>query len=596
MLLQFPITNNPEVDLSTTYDAVVVGSGAAGGMAAHVLTSHGMKVLLLEAGKYQDTGKILHSMQWPYDHPRRGHMPPDYHALKSNEYTIRQPPYAQNSPYTKVTSYIQDWGFSDYSKTLVVDEKQNPYSGTRYAWVRARVVGGKTTIWGRLALRLSDYDFKCKDHDGYGENWPISYSDIAPYYDKVDLYLGISGHPEGLPQMPDGKYQRPIKLTYSELHLRETLKGMGRILTPYRAGVTTDGLKHNKYRSRCYGRGACDRHVGGCDIHAAFDSPTGLIRPAMDTGNLTLRPNSTVYEVTVDKDTGKATGVSFLDSETRKSYQAKAKVVVLAASTLESARLMLLSKSSTYPKGIGNSSGHVGHNFCEHVMGPSVTGLMKELVGKPRTLDDGRPGGFYIPRFRNVDTKQPDFLRGYGFEGGAGCGMVPGTAYTSPGFGEEYKKHVRDYAGATIEIGGFGEVLPRYENAVDIDPELKDAWGVPVLRFGYKFGENEYKMAKDMAVTGREMFEAAGFDVLTAESNVLPEGWSIHELGTSRMGNDPKTSVLNQYEQSHDVKNLFVVDGSAFASASCQNPTWTIMALCWRSCDYMADQMKKGEI
>jgi choline dehydrogenase-like flavoprotein len=342
MLLQFPISNNPEVDLNTTYDAVVVGSGAAGGMAAHVLTSQGLKVLLLEAGKYQDTGKILHSMQWPYDHPRRGNMPPDYHALTNNEYTFRKSPYAQNSPYAKVTSYIQDSSFSDYSKTLVVDEKQNPYSGTRYAWVRARVVGGKTTIWGRLALRLSDYDFKGKDHDGYGENWPISYADISPYYDKVDLYLGISGHPEGLPQMPDGKYQRPIKLTYSELHLRETLKGMDRMLTPYRAGVTTDGLKHNKYRSRCYGRGACDRHVGGCDIHAAFDSPTGLIRPAMDTGNLTLRPNSTVYEVTVDKDTGKATGVSFLDSETRKSYQAKGRTVLLAASTLESARLMLL--------------------------------------------------------------------------------------------------------------------------------------------------------------------------------------------------------------------------------------------------------------
>lgn len=596
MLLQFPITNNTDVDLSTTYDAVIVGSGAAGGMAAHVLTSHGLKVLLLEAGKYQDTGKILHSMQWPYDHPRRGNMPPDYHALKSNEYTFRHSPYAQNSPYTKVTSYIQDWSFSDYSKTLVVDEKQNPYSGTRYAWVRARVVGGKTTIWGRLALRLSDYDFKCKDHDGYGENWPISYADLAPYYDKVDLYLGISGRPEGLPQMPDGKYQRPIKLTYSELHLRETLKGMGRVLTPYRAGVTTDGLKHNKYRSRCYGRGACDRHVGGCDIHAAFDSPTGLIRPAMDTGNLTLRPNSTVYEVTVDKDTGKATGVAFLDSETRKSYQAKAKTVLLAASTLESARLMLLSKSSLYPNGIGNSSGHVGHNFCEHVMGPSVVGIMRELVGKPRTLDDGRPGGFYIPRFRNVTTKQPDFIRGYGFEGGSGCGMIPGTAYTIPGFGDEYKKNVRDYAGATIEIGGFGEVLPRYENAMDIDPELKDAWGIPVLRFSYKFGENEMKMAKDMAVTGREMFEAAGFEVVTASDKVLPEGWSIHELGTSRMGDDPKTSVLNQFEQSHDVKNLFVVDGSAFTNASCQNPTWTIMALCWRSCDYLADQLKKGEI
>ncbi len=565
-------------------------------MAAHVLTSHGLKVLLLEAGKYQDTGKILHSMEWPYDHPRRGKMPPDYHALTNNEYTFRQSPYAAASPYTQVQSYVQGWSGTDYSKTLVVDEKQNPYTGTRYAWVRSRVVGGKTNIWGRLALRLSDYDFKAKDRDGYGENWPISYADIEPYYDKVDLYLGISGHKENLPYLPDSKFQRAIRLTSSEMHLRETLQGMGRVLTPYRAGVTTDGLKHNKYRSRCYGRGACNRHVGGCDIHAAFDSPTGLIRPAYDTGNLTMRPNSTVFEITVDKNTGKATGVAFLDSDTLQSYQAKGKAVIIAASTLESARLLLLSKSSLYPNGIGNSSGHVGHNFCEHMMGPAVTGYMKDLVGKPRTNDDGKPGGFYIPRFRNLDGPKSDFLRGYGYEGGSGTGMTPGTAFSTPGFGDEYKRKVRDYAGAMIEIGAFGEVLPRYENAVDLDPNVRDAWGIPVLRFNYKFGENEAKMAKDMAVAGREMFEAAKFEVVSASNEMLPEGWSIHELGTARMGNDPKTSVVNQFQQSHDVSNLLVVDGSTHVSASCQNPTWTIMALCWRSCDHLADQLKKGEV
>ena len=596
MLLQFPAPTS-EVDIKATYDAVVVGSGAAGGMAAHVLTSHGLKVLMLEAGKYQDTSKILHSMEWPYDHPRRGQMPPDYHALSAAEYNFRQLPYAQNSDYKKVTSYVQGWGGTDYSKSLVVDEKQNPYTGTKYAWVRARVVGGKTTIWGRLALRLSDYDFKAKDRDGFGENWPISYADIEPYYDKVDLYLGVSGYPEKLPWLPDGKFQRQVKLTYSELHLRNTLKSMNRVLTPYRAGVTTDGLKHNKYRSRCYGRGACNRHVGGCDIHAAFDSPTGLIRPAYDTGNLSLRPNSTVYEVTVDKDTGKATGVSFLDSDSHQSYQVKAKTVILAASTLESARLILLSKSSAYPNGVGNSSGHAGHNFCEHVMGPSVSGFMPDLVGKARTLDDGRPGGFYIPRFQNLDKNtKSNFLRGYGFEGGSGCGMVPGSAYDTQGFGEEYKKNVRQMAGATINLGAFGEVLARYENEVAIDPSVTDTWGVPVLRFNYKFGENEKNMCEDMARSGREMFEAAKFEVVSSSDKMLTEGWSIHELGTARMGSDPKTSVVNQYQQFHDVKNLFVMDGSTHVNASCQNPTWTIMALCWRSCDYLADQLKKGEI
>ena len=585
-----------ETNLTTVYDAIVVGSGAAGGMAAHVLTSQGMKVLMLEAGKKLNIEKELKSTEWPYDHPRRGEMPPGSHALSLNEYTIRQPPYAKGTSFNHVYSYVQGWGGADYSKNIVVDERDHPYTGTNYAWVRARVLGGKTNLWGRLALRLSDLDFKAKSHDGYGEDWPISYKDIAPYYDKVDLYLGISGQKENLPYLPDSIFQRPVKLTYSEVKLRKGLKKMGRVLTPYRAGVTTDGLKHNSYRSRCYGRGACSRRVGGCDIHAAFDSPTGLIYPAMDTGKLTLRTNSIAHEVIVDKNTGKAAGVAFIDSETGKTYEAKAKVVVIAASTLESARLMLISKSGAHPNGIGNSSGHVGHNFCEHIMGPSVTGLVKDLVGKPRTLDDGRPGSFYIPRFRNLSEKNSDFIRGYGFEGGSGNSMFPGNATETPGFGASYKKTVRDYAGAFIGMGAFGEVLSRYENYMDIDPEVKDRWGVPVLRFHYKFGDNEHKMAKDMAETAKEMFDAAGIEVLGVDRQVLTEGWSIHELGTARMGGDKKTSVLNQFQQSHDVKNLFVVDGSSHVSASCQNPTWTIMALCWRSCDYLADQFKKGNL
>jgi choline dehydrogenase-like flavoprotein len=591
-----PQTTGQDADLLKTYDAIVVGSGAAGGMAAHVLTAHGMQVLLLEAGKKIPIEKELRSMEWPYEHPRRGQMPPDSHALSFNEYNVRQPPYAKGLPAKHVYSYVQGWGNADYSKNIVVDEKDHPYTGTPYAWVRARVLGGKTNIWGRLALRLSDYDFKAASRDGYGEDWPISYSDIEPYYDLVDNYLGIAGHKENLPWLPDSLFQRSTRLNPSEVMLREKLAGMGRVLTPYRAGVTTDGLKHNKYRSRCYGRGACGRRVGGCDIHAAFDSPTGLIYPAMDTGNLTLRTNSTVREVLVDKDTGKARGVAFTDSETGKSYEVKGKVVVLGASTLESARLLLLSKSRQYPDGLANSSGHVGHNFCEHIMGPSVTGLVKDLVGKPRTLDDGRPDGFYVPRFRNLSEKNPKFIRGYGFEGDGGAHIFPGQASSTPGFGSDFKKTIRDRAGAYISMGAFGEVLARYENYVDIDPTVKDRWGIPVLRFHYKFGDNEHKMAADMADSAKEMFEQAGIEIVNISREVLTEGWSIHELGTARMGTDPKKSVVNQFQQAHDVPNLMVVDGSTHVSASCQNPTWTIMALCWRSCDHMADAMKKGEV
>src|SRR6476620_2375452 len=586
----------PEADLNTTYDAVVIGSGAAGGMAAHVLTSHGMKVLMLEAGKKLDINSELKSMEWPYEHPRRGVMPPGSHALSLNEYTIRQPPYAAGSSFRHVYSYFQGWSGTDYSKNIVVNEKDHPYTGNNYAWVRARLLGGKTNIWGRLALRLSDYDFKAKSHDGYGEDWPISYADIAPYYDKVDLYLGISGMKENLPQLPDSLFQRPNRLAPAEVTLRNSLKKMNRVLTPYRAGVTTDGLKHNKYRSRCFGRGACSRRAGGCDIHAAFDSPTGLIYPAADTGNLTLRTNATAREVLVDPKTGKARGVAFVDTESGRSYEAHGRVVVVAASTLESARLLLLSKSTTHPNGIGNSSGHVGHNFCEHVMGPGVTGLVKDLIGKPRTLDDGRPGNFYVPRFRNLSDKNPNFIRGYGFEGGAGTQMFPEHATETPGFGAEFKKSVRDRAGAYISMGGFGEVLSRFENYIDLDPARKDRWGIPSIRFHYKFGDNEKKMCQDMANTAQEMFEAAGFEILDVNRNMLTEGWSIHELGTARMGSDPKKSVLNQFQQSHDVKNLFVVDGSSHVSASCQNPTWTIMALAWRSCEYLASEFKRGNL
>lgn len=573
------------------YDVIIVGSGAAGGMAGYQLAMAGLRVLMLEAGRALDPFNEFKTMEWPYATPERGGLPPGEHAMSAAEYNMVDRPYGTAKRFEKYKT-VYSYSGNRYSKHSVVDERQHPFTGTPYAWVRARVLGGKTNIWGRVALRLSDYDFKAKSRDGHGEDWPIGYADIAPYYDKVDRLLGISGTTENLPQLPDSIYQRPIKLNCGEMILKKAIAPMGRRLIPGRAGVTTDGVA-NKYRSPCMGRGRCGR---GCDIQAAFHSPSALIFPARDTGKLDLRPNSTVSEVLVDPKTGKATGVRVIDSVTRQVYDYRARIVVLAASTLESTRLLLNSKSRLFPNGLANSSGLVGHYFCEHIMGPGARGYLPMLRGRDVTNDDGRPTGVYIARFRNITDKDQRFLRGYGFQGASGCSSFPGYAASLPGFGASFKAKVRELYPTPISIGAFGEVLARYENAVDIDPELKDAWGIPVLRFGYRFGENELAMAKDMAETAEEMLKAAGCEDIRVTRDHLTEGWSIHELGTARMGVDPKTSVTNSFGQTHDVKNLFIADGSVFVSAGCQNPTWTILALAWRASEYLAQEAKRGNI
>ena len=573
------------------YDVIIVGSGAAGGMAGFQLASAGLKVLMLEAGRRLDPFKEFNTMEWPYATPERGGLPPSEHSLTAAEYRMTDRPYGTAKPFEKYKTVFSYSG-NRYSKHSVVDERQHPFTGTPYAWVRARVLGGKTNIWGRVALRLSDYDFKAKSRDGLGEDWPIAYADVSPYYDKVDRLLGISGTVENLPQLPDSIYQRPIKLNCGEQILRKAIAPMGRRLIPGRAGVTTDGVA-NKYRHACKGRGRCGR---GCNIHAAFHSPTALVLPAIDTGNLELRPNSTVSEVTVDPKTGLASGVRVIDSVTRQVHEFKARVVVLAAATLESTRLMLNSKSQQHPNGIGNSSGVVGHYFCEHIMGPGARGFLPVLRGKEVTNDDGRPTGLYIARFRNIADKDKRFVRGYGFQGGSGCSAFPSWASAVPGFGASLKSRVRELYPTPINIGAFGEVVARRENQVDLDPVVKDAWGIPALRFNYRFAENELAMAKDMSETAEEMLKAAGCEDIQVTRDYLPEGWSIHELGTARMGNDPKTSATNSFGQTHDVKNLFVVDGSIFCSSGCQNPTWTILALSWRASDYILDEARKSDL
>jgi choline dehydrogenase-like flavoprotein len=586
------MSHSIEPSRKKSYDVIIVGSGAAGGMAAFVLATKGVKVLLLEAGRDVDLYKESKTMEWPYDAPYRAQLPPTEHALDVAEYNMLDRPYGfakELAPYKHVYSNVAN----RYSKPWLADERKEPYTGTPFAWARARALGGKTLIWGRGALRLGPQDFKAKSHDGFGEDWPVSYDDMAPWYDKVDRLLGISGTVENLPWIPDGVFQRPTKLTCGEQIFKKTLTRMGRHLMPGRAGVTTEGLVHNRYRSRCMGRGRCGR---GCDISASFHSPTALIYPAKDSGNCEVRTNSTVSEVIVDEATNRVAGVRVIDRKTKTPMEFRAKVVVLAASTLETTRLLLASKSRLYPNGLANSSGVVGHYFCEHLMGPRGSAYLPMLKGREATNDDGRPVPPYIPRFRNLKDRHPDFIRGYHYQGGAGCAEYPALAHNIAGFGATFKKTVRDLYPTPIAFGGFGEVLARYENQVELDPEVKDAWGVPVLRFNYRFADNELKMAKDMCDSIEEMLHEAGAEDVRISRDPLTPGWSIHELGTARMGNDPKASVTNSFGQSHDVKNLFLADGSIFVSAANQNPTWTILALAMRGSEYLADELKKGNV
>jgi len=577
---------------SGPWEVIVVGSGAAGGMAAFQLATAGIKVLVLDAGRLIDHRREYRTMEWPYASPRRARLPPDHRAIKAAEYTFLDRPYGaspQFEKYKKLASYAGN----TFTRNWVVDEKQHPTTGTPYSWVRARVLGGKTNFWGRVALRYGPLEFKSASRDGFDVDWPIGYEDVAPYYDKVDVLLGCSGTVEGLPQVPDGIYQRAIKLNCVEVQFQRAIAKLGRRYMPGRCGVTTEGVLNNKYRARCLGRGRCSR---GCDIHAPFHSPTALILPARDTGHLTLRPYSVVSEVILDEQTGRAAGVRVIDANTREVMDFKAGVVVLGAGTLDSTRILLNSRGAAHPNGLGNSSGVLGCYLSEHHMGPRGSGFIPMRIGTEPTLDDGRPTGPYLARFRNVTDKHPDFIRGYHFQGGGGAQDYPGFAHDTPGFGTAFKSSVRKHYPAYFGIGGFGEVLPRKENRVSLDPEVKDAWGIPVLRFDYRFSDNEIKMARDMADTAEEMLRAAGAEHIKIDREMLPPGWSIHEIGTARMGDDPKTSVTNRFCRLHDVPNVFLADAAPFVSGGTQNTTWSILAMCWRTMDHLKEQMRTGSV
>ncbi len=519
------------------YDVLIIGSGHSGGMAANVLTKKNLSCLMLNAGPVVDLEKDR-SVKAAHELPFRGLGEPgrNPHIVIGNEFNANQ------------------W----------VDEREVPYTtetNARYDWVRVRLVGGRSLFWARQCFRLSDYEFKAKDHDGFGDNWPIDLAELTPYYDRVDSIFKVVGRKENLPQFPDGKF----------IDIQEGPESK----------ATKDITSAAKDRGIAVSRMRFAQGEGG------LASSVNLLLPeAAASGFLDIVPNAIVREITVDKNTGKANGAHFVDRHSKREVHVKARAVVLAAGTLESTRLLLNS-------GIANSSGVMGHYLIDQLYGCKVVASLPEARnGKVKPGMIG--GGMFIPRFRNLKKgEKNNFLRGYSLPLGSGGGADPRMFRE---YGPELQKKLDEYRGSCVQGGLYGEVLPRFENHVRINKEVKDAWGIPVLHIHAKYGENELNMAKDAANTQEELYKAAGFEILYKSDKLFAPGYSIHELGTCRMGDNPKTSVLNKYNQSHDIKNLFVVDGAAFVTGGWQNPTLTISALSMRASEYLAEQMRMKNI
>lgn len=520
--------------MTLDHDVLIIGSGASGGMVAHELTRNGIKCLMLDAGPVVDFQKDR-ALKPVYELPYRGFGRPGRfpHVTQANE----------------------------FNANVWADEKLHPYTydpNDPYYWVRVRLVGGRTLVWGRASWRLSDYEFKCHDHDGSSDNWPLSYKDLAPYYDRVEPIFRVTGRKEGLPQLPDGVFIQDD--SPDSLAVKRFIDSAKRMNIP-----TT--------RQR--------RATG------QLASSVNLLLPAaIATGNLTIVSNAIAREITTDKNTGLVNGVNFLDRRSKQEYHVNARVVVVGAGTLESTRLLLNS-------GIANSSGVLGHYLFDQIY---VKNIVSAIVPEARggNVPRGLMGGSgYIVRFRNLQNREKKFVRGYSYD--FSCGGTPHPSYF-PLYGEPLRKAISDTTGAEFSMTAMGEVLPRQEHFVRIDKDLKDAWGIPSLHIHQKYTDNEYEMAKDASDVAAEVCRGAGFEILARHAQMVPPGESIHELGTCRMGSNPKTSVLNQFNQSHDIVNLFVVDGGAFVSGGCQNPTLTIAALAMRASEYITEQMRTRTI
>ncbi|MDQ2718365.1 MAG: GMC family oxidoreductase [Bacteroidota bacterium] len=567
------------------YDAIIVGSGAGGGMATYVLANAGLKVCLIEAGPMYDPAVDSAQLKNPWESPRRG-----------------------------ASTKFRPFGDFDgcYSGWEIDGEPYTQAEGSNWEWWRARMLGGRTNHWGRISLRFGPKDFKRKSIDGLGDDWPIGYDDVKPYYDKIDQMLGVFGTNEGLPDDPDGIFLPPPKPRLHELFIKNAGTRIGIPVIPSRLSILTKSV--NKDRGSCFYCGQCNR---SCKVYADFSSSSALIIPALRTGNVDLVTNSMVREVLTNSQ-GLATGVSYVNKSDMQEYQVTGRTVILAASACESARLMLNSKSPRHPNGLGNSSNAVG-KYLHDSTGADMGGIIPELFDRKRYNEDG-VGGMHVYTPWWLDNKKLDFPRGYHIEYGGGFGMplygfqwgienlngtykIKGKQKEAGGYGASLKEDYRYFFGAHVGMAGRGEAVAREDNYCEIDPSVVDVYGIPVLRFHTKYSDYEINQAKHMKETFSEILHSMGAvttwggdDTAANNYGLHAPGNIIHEAGTVRMGNDAKKSPLNKWAQAHDCKNLFNVDGGMFVSQGDKNITWTILALSMRTSEYILDQLKKNEI
>lgn len=554
-----------------TYDAIVVGTGISGGWAAKELTENGLKTLLLERGR-----NVRHVADYPTMNKKPWELP------RNNRITAEEEKeYYIHMRAGRVTESTKHWWFKD---------AQQPYEEVKgFDWIRGYHVGGRSLMWGRQSYRLAPIDFEANEREGIAIDWPIRYDDLEPWYDYVEGFAGISGRPEGLSQLPDGNFLPPMDLNCVEQHAREQFMEYfpGRVLTPGRIANLTQ--PHNG-RGACQYRNLCNR---GCPYGGYFSTNSATLPAAEQTGNLTLRPHSVVSSVIYNEETGRAEGVRVVDAQTMQTTEYYSNILFLNAGCVNTTLILMNSTSDRYPDGLGNDSGELGHNLMDHHFRVGASGTFDGF--EDRYYYGRNPNGFYVPRFRNVGSDKRDYVRGFGFRGRASReGWW--RAIREHTIGEELKEFVSTPGLWTMGLSAFGEILPYHENRMWLNHEKRDKWGQPTVVFDCELKENEYKMRVDMKNDAAEMLETARFkNIRTFDSEVNP-GRCNHEMGTARMGRDPKSSVLNQWNQIHTVPNVFVTDGSSMTSGACQNPSLTFMALTARAADHAISELKRGNL